>query len=113
MDGILFVVGMLALLIAGASAGFTYRLRAQLDVRKPDPTDIRFSRDMDEIPLDQSWELWKQYKTKTIEARATPYHVQAQEMVDRLNRWLLAFTVIAAVGTLSIVFAMLRISSPQ
>lgn len=110
LEGALFVMGTLALLIAAASAGYTYLLRSQLDVRKPDPADIQFSRDMDEIPLDQSWELWKQYKEKTIQARDTPYHVRAQEMVDRLNRWLIAFAGIAAVGSVSIIFAMLRIT---
>ena len=77
-----------------------------MNIEKPNPSDIRFRYEMDEIPLLDSWNLWTEYHDFKIDARPTPMHVLARQKVAELDRWLYCFAIVAAGGAASVLAAL-------
>ena len=105
LQGSLFVGGMLAIMIASGSACYVWSFRQNFDTRKPDLSNVQFQYDISDIPLTRSWELWKEYGTRKIDERPTPYHVLAREKVNALNRWLTFFGALGGAGAISLIAA--------
>lgn len=96
VQGALFVLGLLAMVIAAGSAYYNWSLLHQLDTTKPDLP--KFKYELDNIPLMDSWKLWKDYRDIDVETRVTPYYLRAQEKAAELDRWISLFALIGGVG---------------
>ena len=106
LERALFVFGLLVLVVSAASAYYTFAYRLRYDVKKPDPSEIQFAHDMQEIPLVDSWQVWLQFAKKRLDTRPTPYHILAQKEVSRLDSWLWAFLVSAILGGVSMAVSL-------
>ena len=100
VQGSLFVSGLLAIVIAAGAALYTSNYRMKYDATRPDPSSFRFQYDLQDIPLIDSWQLWKKFETMKIESRPTPYHVLARQKVQQLDRWLTIYAALAVAGVL-------------
>jgi len=101
LQGALFVSGLLALVIAAGASYYTFDYRQIFEVTPPDPSAIQITDDMKDISLVDSWQLWKQFENLKIDSRPIPFHVFARTQVQRLDRWLSVFGVLAVAGIIS------------
>ena len=106
IQGGLFVLGTLLLVIAGGSAAYTYVVRQQYDQPAPKIEDLNLP-DMSTIELRSSWELWKSFQNSNVIDRPTPYFILYRKKVAQMDRWLQIFGGVAGVGALIAVASLL------
>jgi hypothetical protein len=109
LPGALFSLGLLMLVIACASAAYTYSMRSNFEAfaKAPVEEDIEFTHDIRQISLIDSWEAWGKFREINLSSRQQPYHVFAKEKIASLDKWLMFFSGLGTLGLLSMVVSFL------
>ena len=78
----------------------------QLDTSFTMETDVQYGNEqIDLLPIDQTWEVWKEFQSTGLQAREVPFYTRTLQYSTIVSRVILGLSILAGLSILGLVIS--------